>query len=81
MKIKLLTPKDIVSAGVGGIEHVLGLIHDGELEASNVSRSSSRPRWVITEAALEVFLKRRSNQQRGGQKPAQRRPKPRREYV
>ena len=78
---KLLTPKELVSVGLGGIEHVLGLIHDGEIEASNVSRSSTRPRWVITQEAYEAFLKRRSNQQQLPKKPVKRIPKPRKEFV
>jgi len=60
---KVFTPKDLVRLGIGSTEHVLGLIHDGEIEASNVSRSSTRPRWVITRKAVEEFLTRRSNQQ------------------
>ena len=78
---KLLTPKTLVALGVGSIDHVLGLIHDGDIEASNVSRST-RPRWVITEEAYRDFLDRRSNQQAPPpKKSTPRRPAPRREYL
>ena len=76
-----LTPGDICKLWGVGIEFVLGLIHDGELKASNVSRSSNRPRWLVAEGDASDFLERRSNQQQKAAKPAQRRQKPRKEYV
>jgi len=75
------TPGDICKLWGVGIEFVLGLIHDGELKASNVSRSSARPRWLIAESDAGEFLERRSNQQKKAAKPVARRTKPRREYV
>ena len=78
---KLLTPKGLVELGIGSTEHVLGLIHSGDIKASNVSRSSTRPRWVITEADLQAFLDARSNQQKATKSVKRRPAKPKREYV
>ena len=42
---------------------VLGLIHSGELSASNVAaKANGRPRWRVAETDVEAFLRRRSSQ-------------------
>ena len=79
---KHYTPKQVCERLGVGIDLTLGLIHDGTLKASNVSRASTRPRWVIAEIDLQAFLDARSNQHRAGAKPAKRRiQKPKKEYV
>lgn len=66
-----LTPKLICDQLGVSIDPVLGWIHSGELKASNVSRSSSRPRWLIAKEDLAQFLEARSNQQ-----PPKKNPRP-----
>ncbi len=43
------------------IANIYKWIDSGELEAVNLSRGSSRPRWRISEAAWADFLRRRKN--------------------
>ena len=76
-----LAPRDVCDSLNVGMEPVLKWIHSGQLKASNISNSTSRPRWRIATADLQAFLDSRSNQQGSSSKPAKRRPKPRREYV
>lgn len=66
---KSYTPKDIVQGFGLGMELVLGHIHDGTLKASNVSRSKSRPRWIILDSDLDDFFEKLSNQQGKSQMP------------
>jgi hypothetical protein len=56
------TPKQLATSWGCGIELVLGHISSGDLEAINIAKGSSRPRWMITEEAEQAFLKSRSNQ-------------------
>ena len=77
-----VTPRDICDSVGLGIETVLGWIHSGELKASNIAKSSLRPRWRIEKVDLKAFLDARSNQAASkSTKPARRRSKPSREYV
>lgn len=52
---------------------VVGWIDSGELEAFNVANAGSkRPRWRITQEALDDFLRRRASRP-ASPKPARRR--------
>lgn len=55
-----LRPKDVCELLGVGIETVLSWIKSGDLEASNIGQGS-RPRWLIQSAAVDAFLKSRSN--------------------
>lgn len=78
----LLTVRDIADAMGAGIETVLAMVHAGELRATNISRTSSRPRWRIHPDDYAEYLSTRSNQQQpAANKKTSRRPTPRREYV
>ena len=56
-----LSPRLIVQLLGVHISTVLGWIDRGELLASNISSSRSRPRWRIAKSDLEEFLASRSN--------------------
>ena len=61
--MKTLSVKDV--ATVLGVQqhHVLSLIQNGSLRASDVSISQGqRPRWRITEDDLDGFLAKRTEQ-------------------
>lgn len=64
-----------------GIETFLSWIHSGQLKASNVSNSNTRPRWRIAKTDLNAFLEARSNQQTPKPAKARRTTRARREYV
>lgn len=54
--------KDIAERYGSGLHTVLGWIDRGELAAINVARQAGgRPRWRITEDALQAFERSRSN--------------------
>ena len=74
-------PREVAERWGTSEEFVLSLIRSGDLEASNISRVSSRARWIISEEAEERYLSARSNQQKAGSKPKSKRQKPKREYV
>ena len=76
-----ITPKVGCEMVDVGIETFLSWIHSGQLKASNVSNSTTRPRWRIAKTDFADFLERRSNQQQGHDAPAKRRNKPRKQYV
>lgn len=48
-------------------QKIRDLIHQGELEAVNTSVGDTRPRWVITAKAIDVFQERRAPQQETNQ--------------
>lgn len=77
----LLTVRDVADAMGAGIETVLAMIHASELKATNISRTSSRPRWRIHPDDYAAYLESRSNQQTPKPTKARRSSKPRREYV
>lgn len=76
-----LKPRQVSELAGVGIDTVLAWIHRGLLKASNVSMSSSRPRWLIAKDDWQAFLDARSNQQRTSAKPAKKLQKPKRQYV
>ena len=79
---QFVTPKIICEKVGVGIDCVLGWIHTGALRASNISSSSSRPRWRIAESDLADFLAVRSNQPSKDSRPVKRRrSKPTKKYV
>ena len=69
----LLTPKQVGRLVGVGIDIVLTWLHSGELGASNVSNSATRPRWRIAKSDLQSFLDARANQSQQHEKPAKRR--------
>lgn len=58
---KAVTPPELARRWRVNADKILGLIRDGELRAFNIaSKASGRPRWRISEAAIEAFELRRS---------------------
>lgn len=59
---RMLTPPEVGKRLGVNAEKVLGWIRSGELRAVDVSirHGSGRPRWRISEADLEDFLRARS---------------------
>lgn len=76
-----MTPRDICDEIQIGMDPVLEWIHSRQLKATNVSNSSTRPRWRIAKADLAAFLEQRSNQLKSKCKPRERRPRPKKKYV
>ncbi|MCK6477198.1 MAG: helix-turn-helix domain-containing protein [Phycisphaerales bacterium] len=69
-----LTPPEVAALLRIRLEKVLGWVRDGRLLAVNVAADgSSRPRWRISRAALELFLAARSNRPAGAAAPSRRR--------
>ena len=69
-----LTPPEVAALLRVRLEKVLGWVHDGRLLAVNVaSDGSTRPRWRISQAALEAFLNARSNRAAAAAPPTRRR--------
>lgn len=76
-----MTPRDICDELQIGMDPVLAWIHSQQLKATNVSNSSTRPRWRIAKADLASFLEQRSNQPKSNPKPSRQSPKPKKKYV
>jgi excisionase family DNA binding protein len=57
-----ITPPQVARQFAVSVEKVLAWIRNGELRAMNVAqRLGGRPRWRISPAALEEFIKRRES--------------------
>jgi excisionase family DNA binding protein len=57
-----LTPPQLAKKFAVGVEKVLAWIRNGELRAVNVAQTlGGRPRWRISPAALEAFIRRRES--------------------
>jgi hypothetical protein len=57
---QFLTPGALARLWGVSPDHVLGLIHAGELMATNIAvNPMGRPRWVIDPADVEIFERRR----------------------
>jgi hypothetical protein len=58
---EILKPAEL--AAEWGVDHetVLGLIAQGQLKASNISKGRVRPRFLIKRKDVEEFLERRAN--------------------
>lgn len=57
-----LTPPQLAKKFAVGVEKVLAWIRNGELRAVNVAQTTGgRPRWRISPAALEAFIRRRES--------------------
>jgi excisionase family DNA binding protein len=57
-----LTPPQLAKKFAVSVEKVLAWIRNGELRAVNVAQTvSGRPRWRISPAALEAFIRRRES--------------------
>ncbi|WP_168566922.1 helix-turn-helix domain-containing protein [Crateriforma spongiae] len=63
-------------------ESARSLIARGEIEGMAIGRGKQRRKWRVSEAALEDFIRRRTEQSQPGPKP-QRTPavKPKRQWV
>lgn len=48
-------------------QKIRDLIHEGELQAVNTSMGDTRPRWLITAKAIDVFKERRAAKQKTSQ--------------
>ena len=48
-------------------QKIRDLIHQGELQAVNTSMGDTRPRWLITSKAIDVFQERRAAKQETSQ--------------
>lgn len=69
-----MTPGEVATLLRIRPEKVLGWVHDGRLLAVNVaSDGATRPRWRISQTALETFLASRSNRAAGDTAPVRRR--------
>jgi hypothetical protein len=76
------TPKEIATRFSVKPEAVTAWIAAGELVAINVARpGATRPRWRISEEAIEDFERRRSSRPQQNPKPASRRRRPIKKYV
>ena len=76
-----ITPRMVAEQLGVGVEPVLTWIHEGQLKASNVSNSKSRPRWLIAREDVVAFLDSRSNRQSKASRQSVRRPKPKQKFV
>lgn len=64
------TPKSLAERWSSTAEHVLGLIHAGQLEAFSISPpGSKRPRFRISAEAAASFERQRSNRPQPASQP------------
>ncbi len=77
---RFLTPPQIAKQLRISEAVVLAAIRRGDLEAANFS-NGQRPRWKVSPASLEVWIRKHSNQKPAHQKPQTPIVFPFREYV
>ena len=68
-----LIPREVAERLGINVTRVLGWIRAGQLRATNISNSPTRPRWRIKPADLDAFLESRSNKPAEPEKPSRRR--------
>ncbi|MGB3865052.1 MAG: helix-turn-helix domain-containing protein [Xanthobacteraceae bacterium] len=56
---RLLTPKEAAARLAITVDHLAGLVKDGEIAYIFVGRGEKRPRRRFTEADLDAFIERR----------------------
>lgn len=66
---QFLTPPQIAKQLRISEAAVLAAINRGDLEAANFSAGTQRPRWKVSPASLEAWIKSHSNRKPPGKKP------------
>ena len=79
---KLYTVAEVAEALGKRVDTVLSMIHAGDLEASNLSRTNGRPSWRIHPDSFMEYLNQRSNRaNQQAKKPSRRIRKPKKQYI